>query len=105
MTDGGPLDQTLSIVDVHVPAGLRVLQPRLRGGRSPTSLFVFIAVVAFVQFRVLRSEDVRMTTHDPPIAARSGRRPPPRAASRASRRGRHADSWWLYVAADRRPAR
>jgi multiple sugar transport system permease protein len=55
MTEGGPLDRTLSIAQYMYQQGFQFFHQGYAAAIAWV-LFLFVAVVAFVQFRVLRSE-------------------------------------------------
>ena len=58
MTGGGPLDKTLSVTMYMYQQGFAVLPPGYASAVAYV-LFVIVAVIAFLQFRFLRSDDVR----------------------------------------------
>jgi ABC-type sugar transport system permease subunit len=55
MTDGGPLDSTLSVAMYMYQQGFEFFHQGY-GAAIAWVLFILVAIVAFVQFRVLRSE-------------------------------------------------
>jgi ABC-type sugar transport system permease subunit len=55
MTDGGPLDSTLSVAMYMYQQGFEFFHQGY-GAAIAWVLFIIVAIVAFVQFRVLRSE-------------------------------------------------